>query len=145
MLIRSAAQTALVSGVLIAGGCSRTVFQPERATRAYPAHLHNTRTLDIQVFREDTNIRLVNTSPISFRDFDLWLNQRYVRRVESLPAGETVILSLWDFYDDRGEVFNAGGFFASFDPTPLRLTQIQLDEETPLIGLVTIRSEPAEG
>ena len=126
-------------------GCSRTVFRAEQATRAYPHHLHNTRTMDIQVFRDDTTIRIVNTSPISFSEFDLWLNQRYVQRIASLPAGATLELSLWDFYDDRGEVYNAGGFFAAFDPTPLRLTQIQVDDDTPLIGLITIRSETADG
>jgi hypothetical protein len=126
-------------------GCSRSTYIAERATRAYPAHLHNTRTLDVQVFREGTDIRIVNTSPISFASFDLWLNKRYVRHIDALPAGETIVLSLWDFYDHRGEVFNAGGFFASYDPTPLRMTQIQLDDETPMIGLVTIRSEPADG
>ena len=136
---------ACASCVALLFGCSRSTFIAERATQAYPAELHNTRTLDVQVFREGTDIRIVNTSPISFESFDLWLNKRYVRHVDALPAGETIVLSLWEFYDHRGEVFNAGGFFASYDPTPLRLAQIQLDDETPMIGLVTIRSEKADG
>ncbi|MHC4589179.1 MAG: hypothetical protein ACYTAQ_07530, partial [Planctomycetota bacterium] len=67
-----------------------------------------------------------------------WVNQRFVRRVEALPAGGTIRVSLWGFYDVRGDRFSAGGLWRTEPPTPLRLTQIQPDENEPLIGLVTI-------
>ncbi|MEM7228953.1 MAG: hypothetical protein AAF432_09080 [Planctomycetota bacterium] len=134
---------ALIGLAMMAAGCVRTTFDVNRATQPYPRELHNTRTLDVQVFREGEDIRIVNTSPVSFSNVRLWLNQRFMREIESLPAGETIRLSLWEFFDERGEVYNAGGFFAAFDPLPLRLCQIQVDDTTPLIGLITIRSEPA--
>ncbi len=108
---------------------------------AYPAELHRPESIDVQVFREGPWMEIVNSTARSYEDVTVWLNKRYARRVESIPAGETVRLSLWDFYDERGEVFVAGGVFATELPTLLRLTQIQVDDEQPLVGLVTIRAE----
>ncbi len=125
-------------------GCARRTYHPQRATDPYPRHLHTTDVVDVQVFRDATTIELVNATPQSFEKFSLWLNQRYVRDVERLPAGGRLRLSLWDFYDERGERMNAGGFFRVYEPDPVRLVQIQLDDTTPLIGLVSIRDEPLE-
>ena len=57
-----------------------------------------------------------------------------------LTAGEFLTLSLWDFRDVRGEVINAGGFWRTKAPTAVRLVQLQLDDESPLIGLIAIRA-----
>jgi hypothetical protein len=99
----------------------------------------------MQVFREGDRIAIYNATATSYRDFDLWINQRYVSHVEELPAGGHIHLSLWDFRDERGEVINAGGLFRVFEPTPVRLVEIQPGPDQPLIGLITIRAEPAEG
>ncbi|MHC4129768.1 MAG: hypothetical protein ACYSUA_16700 [Planctomycetota bacterium] len=115
---------------LVAAGCGRRMYNPALATRPYPHDLHRPEAVDIQVFRHGPSIELVN--------FDLWVNQRFVRRVEALPAGGTIRVSLWGFYDVRGDRFSAGGLWRTEPPTPLRLTQIQPDENEPLIGLVTI-------
>ena len=102
----------------------------------------------MQVFRNDTNIEIVNTTARSYRNVDVWVNQRYVSHVEAIPAGETISLSLWDFKDEYGNLFNAGGFFRTYPPTPVRMVEIQVSSEDPLIGLVAIRREeitvPAE-
>jgi len=125
-------------------GCARRTYFPERAADPYPRQLHTPNAVDVQVFRDGTSIELVNATPNSYEDFSLWINQRYMRHVASLPAGGRIKLSLWDFYDERGEVMNAGGFFRVYEPDPVRLVQIQIDDATPLIGLVTIRDEPLE-
>ena len=127
--------------VLLAIGCERTLYYPARATRPYPHDLHRADAVDIQVFRDGGTIEIINSTARSYRDLDLWINQRYVRHIESLPAGRSLQLSLWDFYDERGEVFNAGGIFRTEEPTPVRLIQIQVGEHDPLIGLVAIRGE----
>ena len=75
---------------------------------------------------------------------DLWINQRYVSHLDVLPAGKTVRLSLLEFYDERGEGVSAGGLLRTREPTPVRIVEMQLGEAEPLIGLITIRSEPAE-
>ena len=130
--------------VVFAAGCGRTLYDPAKATRPYPAHLHRADSVDVQVFREGTNIELVNATARSYRDFDLWINQRYVAQVDALPAGETVRLSLRGFRDERGEQLNAGGFWRTKEPTPVRLVQIQLADDQPMIGLVTIRAEEVD-
>jgi hypothetical protein len=127
------------------GGCQPTLYHPERATRPYPIDLHRAESIDIQVFRDGTTIELQNATARSYRDFDVWINQRYVARVDELGAGERRRLSLWDFIDERGEVINAGGLFRTDEPTAIRLVEIQTAEDAPLIGLITIRAEPVEG
>jgi hypothetical protein len=133
------------------GGCNPSPYNPDRATAAYPFNLHGVpaeinnvtvqvpRSVQIQVFREGASLEIVNATARSYEDFDLWINQRYVKHLESLPAGETLRISLWDFYDERGEALVAGGFFRTEKETPVRLVEMQLDDETPLIGLIAIR------
>ncbi|MHC4218294.1 MAG: hypothetical protein ACYSU7_07525 [Planctomycetota bacterium] len=128
----------LVVCFLALGGCGRRMYNPDMATRPYPHDLHRQDVADIEVFREGPRVELVNATAHSYDDFDLWINQRYVRRVNALGAGERIRLSLWDFYDVRGDRFSAGGFWRTMPPTPLRLAEIQVNEEEPLIGLVTI-------
>jgi len=128
--------------ILFASGCEGVRYDPARATRLYPDELHHTNSVNIQVFRHETSIEIINATTRSFSDFDLWINQRYVHRLESLPVGQTVHVSLWEFYDVRGESFNAGGFWRSDEPTSVRLVEIQSSETEPLVGLVTIPSEP---
>lgn len=128
-------------GALLLAGCSGPRSHPERATRPYPAELHTTEVLTMQVFRDGSEIEIVNATPHTWRDVDLWVNQRYVQRVAELPAGATRTFSLWDFYDELGETMNAGGFFRFYAPTPVRLVEIQPGETQPMRGLVTIRAE----
>lgn len=98
----------------------------------------------MQVFRDGEKLEIVNATARSYYDFDLWINQRYVRHVESLPAGKSLRLSLWDFFDVRGEAINAGGFWRTVEATPVRLVEIQTGADEPMIGLVTIRAEDIE-
>ncbi len=131
----------LIVVVLLAGGCERVMYDPARATRPYPAHLHRTSSIDVQVFRRGPSMEIVNSTPTSYEDFDIWLNRRYVRHMDVMRAGETVRISLWDFWDVRGDRFSAGGFWRTEEPTPLKLVQLEVGDEQPLIGLVTIDEE----
>lgn len=114
------------------------MYVPEQATRAYPADRHTTNTLDMQVFRNGSEIEIVNTTAHSYDNFDLWVNRRFVHHIDALPAGASLTLSLWDFFDERGERFNAGGFFRTTEPTPVRLVEIETSPESALVGLVAI-------
>ena len=122
----------------LSAGCSRSMYDAALATRRYPQDLHRAEALDIQVFRKGPTIEIINATARSFHDFDLWINQRFVRRVEALRAGETIRVSLWDFFDVRGDRFSAGGLWRTEPPAPLRLAQIQEAPDEPLIGLVVI-------
>jgi hypothetical protein len=128
--------------LLIGSGCARKTFDPAWATWPYPEALHTSGNVaDMQVFRDLTEIEIVNTTAHSYSNVDVWVNQRYVAHVNAIPAGQTITISLWDFKDEYGNRFYAGGFFRTFTATPVRMVEIQTSAEAPLIGLVTIRSE----
>ncbi|MFN7020462.1 MAG: hypothetical protein ACK4WH_03935 [Phycisphaerales bacterium] len=122
----------------LAGGCSSGP-NPDLAGPTYPDIVQG-RTLDIQVIRDETIIRLTNTTVKSYKDARLWINRWYSKPVESFEVGQTLELSLWDFRDEHGEAFQAGGFFAMRRPTPLAQAQLEVGDE--ILGLVVV--EPGE-
>ena len=130
-----------VVALLGVSGCTAARSAPELASAPYPIAMHRPESIDIQVLRTDTEIELINATAHGYVDFDLWLNQRYVKQIPSLPAGESIRLSLWGFHDERGETFNAGGFWRTEAATPLWLAEIQTAPELPMIGLLTIASD----
>jgi len=119
-------------------GCQRYPYDPTKATRAYPSELAQAALVDVQVIPQidQGTLVLVNATSTSYRDFDLWLNRRYVRRVESLPAGQTITLPVESFWDERGEGPFPGGWFRYYAPTPIVLVQIQTAPDAPFIGLI---------
>jgi len=127
--------------MFVTAGCAQTMYDPGRATRPYPFDKHEASSIDIQVFREGPTVEIVNSTPVTYRDVDIWINQRFMRHLDVLHAGATVQLSLWDFWDLRGDRFSAGGFWRTEEPTPLRLIQLQVNDDDPLIGLVAVYDE----
>lgn len=138
-----AATIVLLAGLACASSCARDLYQPELASRPYPFDLHRTDTVEMQVFRDHEHIEIVNATAMDYAEVDVWINQRYVRRVEAIPAGQSVTLSLWEFTDHWGGVFNAGGIWRTREPTPVRLVELQTGPENPMVGLITIRAEDA--
>lgn len=117
----------------------------------YPIELHGVKTEDaegyileqpltedMQVFRNGVHIEIFNATPRHYQDFTLWINQQYGRAVDGLAAGGSVRLNLWTFHDEWGDPFNAGGWWRASDSEPVRLVEIQRNDQDPLIGLVTI-------
>lgn len=133
--------TAAVGALWITTGCTPDLYNAQLASGPYPLELHRPDSVDIQVFRQDTGIEIVNATAVSYEDVDVWINRRYTAALESLPAGGRAHMSLWDFYDMRGEQFNAGGLFAIREPTLVRLVELQVNQSDPLVGLITIRAE----
>ncbi|HEB61080.1 MAG TPA: hypothetical protein ENJ06_04570 [Phycisphaeraceae bacterium] len=101
----------------------------------YPANLEQESVADIQVFREDSDITIVNNTPVTYENCRIWINERYARAVSSLPAGSSLTLSLFDFRDASGEIFRGGGFFAGYEPDPVVLVQLQTSDGR-LLGLI---------
>ena len=128
----------ILCAMFVVAGCAQTMYDPGRATGPYPFDKHEATSIDIQVFRKGPTLEIVNSTPVSYRDVDIWINQRFTRHLDVLPAGATVQMSLWDFWDLRGDRFSAGGFWRTEEPTPLRLIELQLNDDDPLIGLVAI-------
>ena len=119
-------------------GCFPKRYDAARATERYPAELGQGETVDVQVTRNGDSMRIVNGTAIDFRDIRLWLNQRYLRRMERIGPGETVLVEMGEFWDAWGGGPNPGGLLRWYDPTPIVLVQAQIDEESPLVGFVSI-------
>jgi hypothetical protein len=123
---------------LMISACGGRRYDPAMATRPYPDQLGQSEIIQAQVFRKGPNVTIVNASPQGFKDADLWLNRRYMYHLDSLKPGQTITLSLTEFFDAWGETPIAGGFFRTEEPTPSVLMQIQADQESPMVGMVTI-------
>ncbi len=117
--------------------CSNRVFDASRATRAYPHELTQGETIECAAYRDSAKIVIVNNTLNHFENFDVWLNQQYVTHVETLEPGETLKLQVIDFFDEWGETPVPGGFFRSRPPTRIGLIQFQIDQSSPLIGVLT--------
>ncbi len=119
-------------------GCARPFYDPARATRPYPDALHTTNVVNMHVLIEGDHIVIVNSTATSYSDFDLWINQRYVHRIDSLRSGETLRVPMGVFHDERGDAVRSGGFLRTVEATAIRLVEIQTGPDQPLIGLITI-------
>ena len=119
-------------------GCFPKRYNAAKATRQYPRELGQGEVVNVQVTRDGDSMRIVNGTAIDFRDIDLWLNQRYLKHVDRLGPGASLSIAMGEFWDVWGGGPNPGGLFRWYDPTPIVLVQAQVDEDTPLIGFISI-------
>lgn len=122
-------------------GCETTRFDPSKATRPYPFGKEQVVAAGVQVFNDGDAMLIVNASVESWKDVDVWLNQRYLFQGASLAAGETLRIPLEQFWDVRGEGPFPGGLFRYYAPTPIRLVQLQVEGDGPLVGFLAIPTE----
>ena len=125
----------------LVGGCETVRRDPTKATRLYPFNLPQERVANVQVFNDGDAMLIVNATTESWKQADLWLNQRYLHRIDQLASGQTLRIPLDQFWDVRGEGPFPGGLFRYYAPTPIRLVQLQLDEKGPLVGFRAIPTE----
>lgn len=125
----------------IFGGCETIRYEPTKATRAYPANIPQERVAEVQVFNDGDAMLIVNATVESWTNVDIWLNQRYLKHVDALTAGQTLRIPLSEFWDVRGEGPFPGGLLRYYPPTPIRLVQIQTAPDAPLIGFLSIPTE----
>ena len=135
---------ALIPALIVApmmGGCETVRRDPTKATRLYPFNLPQERVANVQVFNDGDAMLIVNATTESWSQADLWLNQRYVHRIARLASGQTLRIPLDQFWDVRGEGPFPGGLFRYYPPTPIRLVQIQVSPDKPLVGFKAIPTE----
>lgn len=137
-VVRLAACSAIAMIATLTAGC-RQAYRPDLAATAYPVDRHEPTSIDVQVFREETEIVVVNATPYGYPASRMWLNRRWVRDVGPIDAGEVKRISLWGFRDDRGNLFNAGGFFRTERADPLRIVQLETPGDEALVGFVVVR------
>lgn len=121
------------------GGCQAGRGKVDYA-RVYPEAIVKGETLDIQVVRGETTLKMTNTTAREFGACTLWVNAYYSRPLEGLAVGESVTIPLSELRDEFGDAFRGGGFFAT--KRPERMVLAQLEHEGTLYGLVVIRGEP---
>ena len=130
--------TLLLAHVVSSGGCFPKRYNAAKATESYPSNLPVNSIANVQVTRSGNDMVIVNGTVIDFKDMKLWLNRRYMYQVERIKPGETVRISMGEFWDVWGGGPNPGGLLRWYDPTPIVLVQAQVDEESPLIGFISI-------
>ena len=119
-------------------GCSDHKYSPSMAGPAYPFQQHTTDTFAVQVFRDGTQITIVNATATAWGPSRLWLNQRFSRAIDGLAPGQTLTLDLFSFWDEDGESYPGGGFLSSRPSMPVRLVELEFEPETPLVGFISI-------
>lgn len=96
---------------LALGGCAnpkhRQVADP---AAPYPGDATEGPALDVVVTRDGDEIRLVNRTPSSYDDLQLWLNAQYVAPVERVDIGGENVMPLHQFINGYGEAYPAGTF-----------------------------------
>lgn len=135
----SALQTLLacLSFILLGPGChgSGKIVEGQQ----YPVQAQHGPTLNIQVFRRETEIEFTNTTAEPLPPSVLWLNAWYSRPFEGLAIGKTTVIPLREFKDRYGDSFRAGGFFASELPDRVALAEVQTEGK--MVGLVVVSGE----
>jgi hypothetical protein len=107
--------------------------------RVYPQQMVRSATLDIQVFREGRTLSATNTTTRTFGPSTLWLNKRFGKSIDAWQPGQSISLDLNEFYDEFGEQFRGGGFFARETPEDVVLVQLETSEgdTRQLVSLIT--------
>jgi len=98
---------------------------PDYAQRFGFQNTGSDEVLNVQAIRRVNEITITNTSTIDFGPTLLWANARFSNELPRLQPGETVTLDLFDFRDQYGTPFRAGGFFAAERPDALVMMQIE--------------------
>ena len=131
----------LLAHTVTSSGCFPKRYDAARATERYPSDLPVNKIANVQVTRDGNDMVIVNGTVIDFKDMKLWLNRRYLHQVERIKPGETVRISMGEFWDVWGGGPNPGGLLRWYDPTPVVLLEAQIDETSPLIGFLSIPDE----
>jgi hypothetical protein len=116
-------------------GCG--VFQPSHEARAYPAGAVQSRVVDVQAYRDRTELVVTNSTAERWSAGTVWLNGQFSQQIGGLDIGQTMRLPLGRFRNEHGEAFRAGGFFSTERPDTVVLVQLEQDEE--LIGVVVVQ------
>ncbi len=134
LAIAAAGACALATGACSGSGVSDYA-------QAYPERKRVAPTLDIQVVREATHVRLTNSTARSFPRCNLWLNQWYVRPIKGLGVGESLRLPLSEFVDAHSESYRGGGFFATRAPDRLVSAHLEVDDAIYPLVVAYIRED----
>ena len=125
------------SGICAAtlAGCG--VFTPAHEVRAYPEGVEQSRVVDIQAYRDGTELVITNTTAERWEQGTVWLNGQFSYPFGGLDLGDSLRMPLGGFRNEHGEAFRAGGFFSTERPDTVVLVQLEQGEE--LVGVVVVQ------
>jgi hypothetical protein len=120
---------ALLAALLLAG-CAEPTTQTDRQYRAelarlsYPADAQQGRPLDIHVVRRGQHVTLANRTPRRYQAMQLWLNEQYVARIETLAIGTDNTHRLSRFVNRHGERFPLPGLLSPRKTQPVVMAEL---------------------
>ena len=132
-----AGAAAALPGCSVLGGARAEAPEPGPG---YPVAAERGEQADVQVFRDNTRLRLTNTTTADFGPGTLWINQQFSRPLDGFAPGQSLDLDLFSFVDEFSERFRGGGFFATRDPEKVVLVEFQPEGEDTLVGFVVVRN-----
>ncbi len=80
--------------------------------------------LDMTVIQDRKSIKITNRTVKSFNNVQVWVNQRYVTRVDSIPAGKTTSVALKSLMNQYGEKYPVPGLFRPDRSFPALLVEL---------------------
>ncbi len=107
----------LIIGLLTLSGCSTwnsAALEPEQVSQLaqtpYPQTAPLGDDLDVLVITHGRQLQLVNRTPRSYQNVQLWLNQQFVGNVETIAIGTDNTISLLYFINRYHETYPAGSW-----------------------------------
>jgi len=94
------------------------------AATPYPKDAPLGEDIDIIVVRDGGALRLVNRTPHSYGDLDLWLNQQWLGKVDRIVIGGDNFVQLPSFVNHHRERFPVGGFLTPDKTLPVVLAEL---------------------
>lgn len=80
--------------------------------------------IDITVIQDSKSIKLTNRTVTSYKNVQVWVNQRYVTRVDNIPVGKTTSIPLKHLINQYGEKYPTPGLFRPDRSFPALLVEI---------------------
>jgi len=94
-------------------------YRAALARLSYPEQADATGNLDIHVVRQGNTVMLANRVPKRFQRMQLWLNGRFVRRIDTLAIGTGNRYPLNSFVNRHGERFPLPGLLSPRKTQPV--------------------------
>ncbi|MFG0247904.1 MAG: hypothetical protein ACF8OB_03380 [Phycisphaeraceae bacterium JB051] len=80
--------------------------------------------LDMTVIQDRKSIKITNRTVKTYKDVQVWVNQRYVTRVDAIPAGKTTSVALKSLMNQYGEKYPVPGIFRPDRSFPALLVEL---------------------
>ncbi|QDU33452.1 hypothetical protein KS4_15000 [Poriferisphaera corsica] len=129
-------------------GCASMATTPQQrqelAAIPYPADAQYAPNPDIVAQREGHNLRLINRTPWEYTDIQLWINQQYVKRIDTIKIGTNNLYSLETCINEFEQPFPTGTFLKPERSFPVVLTELYdpISEKRYRLNSPPVRDDP---